>query len=179
MSPIPIRRLIIPALFVGGLFLVVFLRQPDNGLDADEWVVTGPAFGTTFTVKTIAEGDEQEIKAELAALVREEVERVDLAMSNYRADSEIMAFNGHGTDPFPASSSLIAVIEEAQRVSRFSGGAFDITVGPLVDAWGFGPAGATEEPGEERLLELILTTGFEQIAVDRDILIRNSRKRYS
>ena len=58
------------------------------------------------------------------------------------------------------------MVAEAQRVSRLTGGAFDITVGPLVDIWGFGPSGATETPDEETLRELVAVTGFEQLEVD-------------
>jgi thiamine biosynthesis lipoprotein len=61
---------------------------------------------------------------------------------------------------------MLKVVEEAQRVARLSEGAFDITVGPLVDLWGFGPSGATEEPSEERLAELVAIMGYEQITVD-------------
>jgi hypothetical protein len=81
----PLRRLIVPAIFVAGLFLVVFLRQPQRADGSNEVVLTGPAFGTTFTVKVVAE-DSQEVRASIASLVHEAVDRVDLAMSTYRSD---------------------------------------------------------------------------------------------
>jgi thiamine biosynthesis lipoprotein len=161
----PLRRMILPAIFVAALFLVVFLRQPPRADRSNEVVVTGPAFGTTFTVKVVAEDSEQ-VRAQIASLVHEAVDRVDLAMSTYRSDSEIEKFNRHGIEPFPVSPDLLEVVSEAQRVSRLTGGAFDITVGPLVDVWGFGPGGAMETPSDQQLLELLAITGYEQILVD-------------
>ncbi len=176
MSSLSPRRFIVPAVFVAALFLVVLFRQPDRSADVDQWVVTGPAFGTTFTVKVVAEGEGTAVKTELAALVRDVIDRVDRAMSTYRADSEINVFNRHGVEVFPASRDFAVVVAEAQRVSRLTGGAFDITVGPLVDAWGFGPGGATESPDDETLLDLLFFTGFQQLQVDESSnTVRKSR----
>ncbi len=66
-------------------------------------------------------------------------------LSGWDAESELARFNAaNGTDWVPASSLLVEAVDEAQAVSRASGGAFDVTVSPLVRAWGFG-AGAVEE----------------------------------
>jgi thiamine biosynthesis lipoprotein len=98
--------------------------------------------------------------------VREALDGVDEHMSTYRSESEIEQFNRGDTQSFAASQDLLEVVAEAQRVARLTGGAFDITVGPLVDIWGFGPSGAAETPDEEKLRELLATTGFEQLKVD-------------
>jgi thiamine biosynthesis lipoprotein len=77
-------------------------------------------------------------------MVQREVEqvlaRLDRVMSNYRADSEISRFNAaRGAEWFPASAEFVEVVAAAAHVSRASGGAFDITIAPLVALWGFGP----------------------------------------
>ena len=160
------RLLILPGLFVAALFAVVFFRQLPESVDTREWVATGPTMGTTFTVKVVTESGDEATTHRVAELVREVVDTVDGAMSTYRSDSEIEIFNRHGTEPLKASPEMLVVVAEAQRVARLSNGAFDITVGPLVDLWGFGPSGVTEEPSEERLAELVAIMGYEQIAVD-------------
>jgi thiamine biosynthesis lipoprotein len=163
----PLRNLILAAVFVAALFVVLFLRLPGEGRRDNERTVSGPAFGTTFTVKVVAEGDDAAIKSEVAALVHQIVDAADEAMSTYRRDSEIVAFNEHGSEPFTASAALLEVVSEAQRVSRLTGGAFDITVGPLVDAWGFGPAGmVAEPPPDQELLDLLAVTGYQHIEID-------------
>jgi thiamine biosynthesis lipoprotein len=132
--------------------------------------------GTTFTVKVVAQDGDDTLKERLAQILRDVLEGVDGAMSTYRTDSEIAAFNRHGTEDFDASPELMEVMKEAQRVARLSSGAFDITVGPLVDAWGFGPVGAADPPGEEALNRLLAVTGFEQIDVDSDLgVLRKAR----
>ncbi len=66
------------------------------------------------------------------------IAEVDRLMSNYRGDSELAAVNaGAAASPIRISDPLLSVIAAAQQVSDRSGGAFDITVGPLVKLWGF------------------------------------------
>jgi thiamine biosynthesis lipoprotein len=166
MAPPPLRRLVVPGLFVAGLFAVYFLRQPPESAVSRELLISGPTMGTTFNVKVVADDQSEGRREHLTYRVREELDGVDEHMSTYRSDSEIEEFNRGGTGEFAASPGLIEVVVEAQRVARLTGGAFDITVGPLVDIWGFGPSGATETPEEEVLRELVAITGYEQLEVD-------------
>ena len=79
-------------------------------------------------------GDRQAAAAEAFGAVAE----VDRLMSDYRSDSELTRLNqtaAHGA--VPVSAPLLSVLEAADRVSRASAGAFDVTVGPLVRLWGF------------------------------------------
>jgi thiamine biosynthesis lipoprotein len=155
-------------LFVAGLFAVYLFRQaPDDGRSR-ELLISGPTMGTTFTVKVVADDQSEGFRESLESRVHEVLESIDGHMSTYREESEIEAFNGGGTEPFTASPDLLEVVEEAQRVSRLTRGAFDITVGPLVDIWGFGPSGATETPDEQTLQRLVAVTGFEQLEVDAE-----------
>lgn len=166
MSPPPLRRLVVPGLFVAGLFAVYFLRQPAQTVVPGELLIAGPTMGTTFNVKAVT-GDLSETHRErLTQLIGEVLDDVDAHMSTYRQDSEIERFNRGDVQPFAASQDLLEVVAEAQRVAMLTGGAFDITVGPLVDIWGFGPSGATETPDEKMLQELAAVTGFEQLEVD-------------
>jgi thiamine biosynthesis lipoprotein len=73
-------------------------------------------------------------------------------MSTYRNDSELTQFNRYlGADWFAVSAETVAVVAEAQRLAELSEGAFDVTVGPLVNLWGFGPDPrlATIPPADE------------------------------
>jgi thiamine biosynthesis lipoprotein len=66
------------------------------------------------------------------------IAEVDRLMSNYRNDSELAAVNaGAAASPVAVSNPLFSVLAAAQQVSDRSGGAFDITVGPLMKLWGF------------------------------------------
>ncbi len=103
--------------------------------------LSGEAMGTSYSVKFFAPASAEHALAEgVAAKLAE----VDALMSTYRQDSELSRFNKHeGTDWYAVSGPLYTVVASALEVSRTSGGAFDITVGPLVNIWGFG----TEERG--------------------------------
>ena len=158
--------MIVPAIFVGALFLVVFLRQPNGPERPDQWVLTGGTMGTALTVKVVVPSELSTNREVVEAAIRNAVDTVDFAMSTYRDDSELSRFNRHGTGPFEVSESMIEVVSEAQRVAELSGGAFDITVGPLVDAWGFGPDPVTEPPDQDTIEALLADSGFHRLEVD-------------
>jgi thiamine biosynthesis lipoprotein len=99
----------------------------------------GETMGTRYTVKIAGRFGEARAGA-LQAAVHAALDGVDRRMSVYRADSELSAFNRAPADaPFALSDELYAVLAAAQAASRLSDGAFDVTVAPLVDTWGFGP----------------------------------------
>lgn len=172
----PLRRLVLPGLFVAALFAVFFFRQPGRPTGGDEWVFSGQTMGTTYTVKVVPGDHDESEREHLAATIQRVVDGVDQTMSTYISDSEVRNFNRHGTDPCEASQDMVAVVEEAQRVARLTRGAFDITVGPLVDLWGFGPSGSTPPPDAEALRALVAVTGFEQIEVNPETrVLRKAR----
>ncbi len=101
---------------------------------------SGEAFGTRWSVRARGEG------LPLEALVRPALDRVDRSMSNWREDSEISRLNRSDAETTPVSEELARVLAAALRVHEESGGAFDVTVGPLLALWGFGPGGDPEVP---------------------------------
>ncbi len=108
------------------------------------WTLDGEAFGTRWTVRIRGpEADSDAVRAAIEA----ELDAVDRSMSNWRSDSELSRLNAsEDTDPLPISDPLALVLESALRVHDESGGAFDITVGPLLRLFGFGPGGDPDQP---------------------------------
>jgi len=162
--------MILPAIFVGALFLVVFFRQTSGPTGPNELVFTGRTMGTSFTVKIVVPPAAVVDEDEVSSAIRDTVDDVDSRMSTYRADSELSRFNDSGSDPFAVSPALFDVLTEAARVAELSGGAFDITVGPLVEAWGFGPGPVTEIPDETTIQRLLETHGATRLELDADAL---------
>ena len=101
--------------------------------------MSGRTMGTTYNVKYRPSENAPTLKAmqtEVDALLTE----INHTMSTYDPDSELSRFNRlRTTDWVSASDSLRAVLKAALEIGAQSEGAFDITVGPLVNLWGFGP----------------------------------------
>lgn len=98
----------------------------------------GITMGTTFTVKWVPNQQESvDTNAINQALVD-----VNQAMSTYIDDSELSIINRlPANNTVEPSAQLHAILVKADEISTKSSGAFDVTVGPLVNLWGFGPDG--------------------------------------
>jgi thiamine biosynthesis lipoprotein len=124
----------------------------------------GATMGTTYSVKIprLPKGVEREaLERDIAAIL----ETVNAQMSTYRPDSELSRFNaGASASWAEISPDTLAVVDEALRVSRLSGGAFDPTIGPLVDLWGFGPgSGPRAIPSQDRIEAILPATGYRHV----------------
>lgn len=98
--------------------------------------LAGATMGSSFRVKLDAAGQSPEA---LAAAVQAALDGVDARMSLFRPESELNGLNRAPAGlPVPLSAELFTVLAAAHEVSRWSDGAFDVTVAPATEAWGFG-----------------------------------------
>lgn len=134
----------------------------------DLWVFVGETMGTTYEVKVVAEGIGEERRVELADAIVGVLDEVNGKMSTWLKESEVSRLNRVGArEPFAVSPETFEVLALSKKLVGETRGAFDMTVGPLVDAWGFGPAGRqAEPPGEEELAGLLERTGSELLDLD-------------
>lgn len=133
----------------------------------DMLVISGRTMGTTFEVKIARPAmglDAQAVEAEINRLLDE----VNRQMSTYRPDSEITGFNqSRSADWVGISRDFCYVLSVSQQVSTWSNGAFDITVGPLVNLWGFGPDKVPQRvPSEDSIRVRMALVDYRQIEVD-------------
>lgn len=137
---------------------------------------SGASMGTSWSVKLAAVDVPRERRGEIRRAIEAELAAVDAAMSTWREDSELSRFNVHASSqPFPVSPEVAAVFRIAAEVSELSGGAFDVTVGPVVAAWGFGKTdGVPAPPSDAELDGLRERVGFRFIEVESGLL-RKSR----
>ncbi len=155
---------------VSAVLLIVLygLASCEQKPEPRESVFSGAIMGTTYTVKVAASLSGEQAK-ELGQDIQRILSRVDDLMSTYKADSELSRFNRHEkTTPFPLSEETARVFACALEVSRRSKGAFDITVGPLVNAWGFGPEEVEELPDDVQLKELRERVGFAKLHLNEE-----------
>ena len=138
--------------------------QSERPLELHEF--TGLTMGTSWSVKINAETlplPRQQLKSQFDAVLN----RVNREMSTYLPDSELSMINAaHSTDPIPVGPSLMQVLEAARGINRLTQGAFDVTVGPLVNLWGFGPDQAFTVPTGEQLRRASALAGVETLRLD-------------
>jgi FAD:protein FMN transferase len=95
------------------------------------------SMGCLYTIDAYAAAEEQTLRNILEAAL-DEVDRIDRVMSHYRPDSPLSTINREAAHhPVAVDPELFAFIKRSMEYSQQSGGAFDITVGPLMKAWGF------------------------------------------
>lgn len=152
-------------LYIAVLSVALFLTSCSNDPPSPV-TLTGPTMGTTYTVKLYVPDnniDQTKIQSEIDTLL----ERVNGLMSTWRPDSELSRFNkSKEMDWFPVSAETAHVVSAAEAISTLSDGAFDVTVGPMVNLWGFGPDGGdTGPPSTEQVAATMARIGFRKLEV--------------
>ncbi len=128
----------------------------------------GGTMGTTWHATVIVPGDDPLSESEALAGIQQNLDAVNASMSTYRKDSEISRFNEAPENQwFDVSADFYTVLTAALQIGNASGGAYDVTVGPLVNLWGFGPGPDVEEPpSAERIAEVKQRVGQDKLEVD-------------
>ena len=116
-----------------------------TGVAAKEVALNGRAMGTVWTAKIASSGvvaavDDRAVSRQIS----ERLEQLEQLFSTYRPASALSRFNRDpGTDWVAVAPEMVAVAQASQRISALTAGAFDVTVLPLLELWGFGPNGGT------------------------------------
>lgn len=164
MRPYLIRCLVVA---LGIAALGPACRRPSSDDRAQPVTFSGQTMGTWFTVKIVDPPPKlspETLEEETCARLR----RIEKLMSTYDPDSELSRLNRFDqSEWFEVSPETAAVIDEALRVGRLTEGAFDVTVGPLVSLWNFGPVRRTTDrvPPPDEIEEVKARTGMEKLEV--------------
>ncbi len=127
--------------------------------------LNGETMGTTYNIKYVVEGEST--VEELQAKVDERLVEINKLMSTYDMTSELSRFNQYRyTDTFAVSDETQLVVTEALRLGELSDGVLDITVGPMVNLWGFGPNKRPAQiPTQAEIEEVRDYVGLDKLAV--------------
>ncbi len=116
----------------------------------DEWkqvALSGETMGTTYHVKIVVPESETPDPQTLKKEIDQDLEAFNQLLSTWDPDSEISKFNLHdSSDPFPVSPATLEILKTSFELFEQSEGAFDPTVGPLIELWGFGKEERGIEP---------------------------------
>lgn len=160
------------------IMLVVMLM---TGCSPEQTELTGRTMGTTYSIKYIASAG-----APSSTVIHAEIEKrlvdVNNQMSTYLPQSELSRFNKsrEANVPFVVSPALATVVAEAIRLNAVTEGALDVTVGPLVNLWGFGPEKKPidQVPDETELETRRAMVGIDKLEAQGNALIKHVPELY-
>lgn len=153
-------------ILLGLLFMMVGCQEKTEKALPELRSLSGKTMGTTYLIKYYPSSQTPTLD-NVRLKVEETLVAVNQSMSTYISDSEISLFNqSESLDWVEISPEFHQVILHAQSVSALTKGAFDATVMPLVNLWGFGPMGPRKAPNDHELRRVISQVGFEKLEVD-------------
>jgi len=130
-------------------------------------ILKGKTMGTSYSVQ-VSHLPMNTSQKQLFEQIEQQLVKINQKMSNWIADSELNKVNQYTTQQWiSVSKPLFSVLSLAQEISKLSQGAFDITVAPLVNLWGFGPAGdKTAPPNKQQMEELRKQVHYSALKLD-------------
>ena len=148
-----------------GILTVVSVRLwPQSESVEEPLTLTGRAMGTTWTVKI---RDEVADPAVMEKAIAAEFEWAESLTSHWRTNTDLSIFNRTATtNPLPVPWPVLTLARWSAEISEASDGAFDVTVGPLVKLWGFGPAPRrTTPPSDAEIAAVQPAVGWQKLEV--------------
>jgi len=152
------RRFYVP------LVVALLFMAGCNSISENYYRVEGFAQGTTYSI-TYEDVQQRDLSSGIDSILS----AIDSSMSVYATNSVISKFNRN--ESLYADPMLVDVVKQSVTISRVTNGAFDITVGPLVKAWGFGPNGK-QTPDSSHIDELLSLVGMDKITIKGDSVIK-------
>ncbi len=159
------------------IFLAGCLPQKDEG-PTPAVHLQGRTMGTTYNIKIVVK-DNFDVQS-LQQVIDERLIDINNSMSTYIDDSELSQFNNHiSLTPVVISEPLTYVMKEAIRLGKLTQGKLDVTVGPLVNLWGFGPEYRVEKkPSAKEINEAKLRVGIRNLSINNQQLSKKRANLY-
>jgi len=131
--------------------------------------ITGTTMGTSYHIKLAPSSSESIDTEKLKQKIDARLKVIDAEMSTYKQDSDVSKVNRAAAEVWqPVAEETLNVIKAATHISEISQGAFDITVGKLVNLWGFGPTVNLDDvPDPQEISRLLEAVGHEKIALQQ------------
>ena len=148
------------------LLMLLVACQPAVQPIAPETHLSGKTMGTTYNVKFVTDPNIDHVN--LHDEIEQKLININQLMSTYIADSELSIINQTPANtPVPISAETRLVLEEALRLGKLTDGALNVTLGPLVNLWGFGPDKRPEViPSDTEIAQAMQSVGLEHIVLD-------------
>jgi FAD:protein FMN transferase len=151
------RFVALAATLLAALFVCGFDRQ-------NEHIISGKTMGTTYSIKVVSNPSSNH--PALGDAIEKRLKEINRSMSTYIKESEISRFNRiqDTNTPFMVSEDFWNVMAIARKLYRLTDGAWDGTVNPLVNLWGFGGRKSERKiPSKQAIDEALKTIGFKHL----------------
>ena len=152
---------------------------PSNGLGKKEILLQGMTMGTvSYNVKYVVQESEQANLITQSKEIHKDIDdilkKLNQDMSNWISDSELSTFNqSTSLEPMEISVGLSRVIAESIRLGNLSQGKLDVTIGPLINLWGFGPEARPEKvPSENEINTTRQRIGLQHLSLEGNLLTK-------
>ncbi|WCM53144.1 FAD:protein FMN transferase [Pseudomonas sp. WJP1] len=157
----------------GLLVLIGTLSACGNGDSMESF--GGPTMGSTYSIKYVRHAG-LPAPADVQVEVEKILSDIDRQLSTYRSDSDIERFNALPANHCQAMpASVLELVRVGEQLSVQSAGAFDLTVEPLLNLWGFGPQAREEKiPTAPALAEVRQRVGHDHLRIDGDRLCKDA-----
>lgn len=160
-------------LAIGAITVVGIRAQPREAAQPEPTLMTGHTMGTTWSVKV---RDDLASPPALEKVISKEFEWAESLTSHWRTNTTLSAFNrARTTNAMEVPWPVMTLSRWSEEIYRETAGAFDISVGPLVRLWGFGPnAGPRAVPDDAAIAEIRQRVGMDKL----ELLDGELRKRH-
>jgi thiamine biosynthesis lipoprotein len=156
-------------LLLVSLFFGAILSACGQPTSTQNFLITGPTMGTSYHITVVLPPDNID-KYALQIEIDKLLIDINRQMSTYISDSEISKFNQSSVNTWKnISSDFFTVLELSQSISLLTSGRFDITIGPLVDLWGFGADSYQDQriPDADILARTLANVGWHNLVLDK------------
>jgi len=153
-------------IYISFVFIaLIFVSCKPDAETKSQFSFNGNTMGTTFSVKFLTD-DEVDL-TDIETSVKDILQTVNQQMSTYIKSSEISQFNSYDkTDWFSISYDFAYVVKKSIELSDLTNGTLDLTVGPLVNLWGFGPENRPSKiPSDSEIESKFELVGYNKIKV--------------
>lgn len=153
--------------FLPIISVLLMLFLPATSDANREHLIAGRTMGTTYHIKVITNASER--PNGLKEKIDRRLDAINRVFSTYLKDSEISRFNAFRAsgEKFAVSADFIQVMKVGRKIHQLSEGAWDGTVNPLVDLWGFGPTlRQPQKPSANQIKAMMQNVGFDRIRIE-------------
>jgi FAD:protein FMN transferase len=163
-----IRRRIFAAMLLVLLAIAFKLLWGKQTPDVETLIFSGNTMSTSWQVKIVGHGFQEDHNRRLADILKDRLDFVNREMSPYFKGGDIYRLNAAQADtPVQVHEEVMHVLKRAVEISELTGGAFDVTVGPLIRLWGFhGKKARTSIPSDDEIANAKSLVGYRHLNLD-------------